>query len=601
MLLIAATVAAYYNSFQGAFVFDDEFHIVDNWRIRQLWPPSAVLGRTDRPVPQFSFAVNYALGGLDPWGYHLANLAAHVGAGLLLFGIVRRTLEGDNLRGRYGQAAPWLAAAVAALWLIHPLQTHSVTYIVQRDETLMGLFFLLTLYCGIRGSRSPHRYVWYIAAIVASALGMATKQVMATAPIVMLIYDRIFLSKSFNEVFRERWGLYLGLAGTWIVLLALMASLGIEQLTGFAGEREQATPLEYAQTQPRVIVHYLRLAFWPHPLVFDYRWPLARTMPAIAPWAVILLAILAATLLSFRRWPWIGFLGVCFFLILAPTSTILPIADAAVEHRMYLPLAAVVVLIVIGGYELLETALHRPAIPDELRRSVQLFLLIVTIAALGYGTAQRNEDYRSNLSLWGDTVAKIPDNFRAHYNLGIALDKARRVDDAIVHFSEATRLKPDYAPAHINLGLCLVKRGRIAEAIAHYNEALQLKPDDAIAHNSLGSALAQEGKLEEAVAQYTEAARIKPSYAPAQNNWGAALYRQGKVDEAIAHFGTALRLDPAYAEAHNNLGAALGSQGKFGEAVTHFADAVRIDPEFTEARDNLRKAETLASHATQAR
>src|SRR6266478_513622 len=291
VLLIGVGLIAYGNSFKAPFTFDDGLRIVDNPQIRHLWPPWEVMAHSSRPVVQLSLARNYALGGLNVWGYHAFNLAVHLLGGLVLFGIVRRMLESERPRARYGASACWLALAVAAIWLVHPLQTESVTYLIQRAESLMGLFYLLTLYCGIRGVQSPRPGAWFLGAVVACGLGMGSKEVMVTAPIMMLLYDRVFLAGSFREIIDRRWGLYGGLASAWVLLGVALATSRAEDTAGIVpGESWR-----YAFTQFGVIVHYLRLCFWPHPLVLDYSWPLADTVSSVLPWAVVVLALLAGT------------------------------------------------------------------------------------------------------------------------------------------------------------------------------------------------------------------------------------------------------------------------------------------------------------------
>ena len=226
LVLIVAGLLAYHNSFTGPFIFDDRLSIQENPTIRHLWPISQPLSPPHagaatvggRPVINLSLAINYALGGLDVRGYHALNLGVHILAGLTLFGVVRRTLLQPRLRERFGAVANELALAVAVLWTVHPLQTESVTYIVQRAESIMGLFYLLTLYCFIRGAESPWPRVWYGLCLSACALGMASKQVMASVPLLVMLYDRAFVSRSFREAWRRRWPLYLALASTWILL-----------------------------------------------------------------------------------------------------------------------------------------------------------------------------------------------------------------------------------------------------------------------------------------------------------------------------------------------------------------------------------------------
>jgi tetratricopeptide (TPR) repeat protein len=475
LFLIGAGLYAYHNSFDGAFVFDDFSNIVDNPWIRRLWPPWDIIVHAQvRPLWQLSLAANYAIGGLNVRGYHAFNLAVHILAGLVLFGIVRRTLESEQLRARYGRPAYWLATAVAAIWMVHPLQTGSVTYVCQRAESLMGLLFLLTLYCGIRSYQSPHRQKWSVAAITASALGMATKEVMVVAPIVVLLYDRVFLAKSFKEAVRQRWMLYVGLAVTWAVLGVELARLSLGPSADIGGDIERVTAWEYLRTQPGVIVHYLRLSLWPHPLILDYKWQVASTTISVAPWAAVVLVLLAGTVLAFRRRPWLGFLGAWFFLILSPTSSILPIADLAFEHRMYLPLAAVVMLAVIAGHEVLGAFLSRLAAPDHLRRWLGGGLVVTAVVLLGFATVRRNDDYRSGFLIWSDTVAKRPNNPRAHNNLGQQLAGQGKVEDAVAHYSEALRLNPHFLEAYSSLGSLYMEQGRYREAAPFYQRELAI-------------------------------------------------------------------------------------------------------------------------------
>jgi 4-amino-4-deoxy-L-arabinose transferase-like glycosyltransferase len=231
LLVIGIGLLVYSNSLRVGFMFDDVPHIVENPRIRQLWPPWDVLTHTSRPVVMLSLALNHALGGLNPWGYHLFNVGIHILAALALYGVVRLTFLSETLRPRFGPAtAGWLAGVVSLIWLVHPLQTESVTYVIQRGESLMGLFHLLTLYCVIRSSGSAGSMWWQVGAVTSCALGMASKPVMVTAPVVVLLYDRVFLAKSWSEVMQRRWRLYAWLAATWLLLPLLLYWQALEPL-----------------------------------------------------------------------------------------------------------------------------------------------------------------------------------------------------------------------------------------------------------------------------------------------------------------------------------------------------------------------------------
>ncbi len=576
-LIILVALAVYHNGFAVPFLLDDVPSITQNLSIHHLWPVwSALSAPVDsfvggRPVVNFSLAVNYALGGTLVWGYHTVNLAIHILAGLTLYGIVRRTLLCPLLRERFGASAMRLALAVAVLWTVHPLQTEAVTYISERCELLMGLFYLLTLYCFIRGTSARRSSWWFALSVVACGLGMASKEVMVTAPVMVLVYDRTFVSGSFREAWtRHRW-LYLGLAGTWVLLGWLMAGLRYRG----AGYGLGISWWAYALIECRAVAQYLWLALWPHPLVFDYgEFVPIRRIAEVAPYALILAVLAAGVLLELKRRPAIGVVGAWFFLILAPTLSVVPIGGQPIaEHRMYLPLAAVVTLVVIG----IDSRMGR--------RSTAVFLALAV--GLGFLATRRNEDYRTELSTWNDTVAKCPDNARAHGNLGRVLLEAGRYPEALAECEEALRLKPDNPEAHFNLGFLLQQTGKTQEAIGEYERALRLKPDHFEARYNLGVALEKVGREPEAIQQYEQALRSYPDYVEAHVNLGNALFRMGKAQEAVEHYEQALRINPDYAEAHSNLGAIFQRMGKLPEAVAQYEQALRSKPDYVEAHYNL--------------
>jgi tetratricopeptide (TPR) repeat protein len=598
VLIIAAGLAVYSNSFDGPFIFDDASSIRDNPTIRQLWPIGPVLtppggGATvqGRPVVNLSLAINWAIGQNEVRSYHILNLAIHLAAGLLLFGVVGRTLRLPRLSERFGRAATGIALAAALVWTVHPLQTESVTYVVQRAESIMALFYLLTLYCVIRGAGSSRPAVWFILSIVACLCGMASKEVMVTAPLAVLLYDRTFLAGSFKGALRRRWSLYVALAAAW-GLSAYLAATSIDR-GGTAGFGLAVTPWQYALTQLGIVTHYLGLAFWPKSLVFDYGWPIASTVGQILPGAIVIGLLLAATVWALIRRPSAGFLCAFFFLVLSPSSSFVPVAtEAAAEHRMYLPLAAVVVLAVAMLYRAWQWLLERfgpQRRPALATRALPLAVAAIVATVLGYGAFERNEDYRTALAIWQDTVAKRPDNARANCSLGFALVQAGRGQDAIPYYERALQLKPDVAVAHGDLGVALVGVGRMPEAIGHFERALQLKPDVAEVQCNLGCVLNNVGQMQAAIGHLEHAIHLKPDYAQAECNLGFALAGTGRAWDSIPHYERALQLKPDYAEAQNNLGCALLSIGRVQDAIAHFERALQLDPDYARARDNLVK------------
>jgi tetratricopeptide (TPR) repeat protein len=576
-LLSVLALAAYWRSFAAPFVFDDGPSIVDNPTIHALGTslrPPADTTVSGRPVLNLSLAANYAAGGGAVWGYHAVNLAVHVLAGLALFGIVRRTL------GRLGAGdATGAALCAALLWTLHPLQTESVTYVIQRAESLMGLLYLATLYCFIRGcdAAGPARAWWFPGSVACCFLGMGTKEVMVSAPLIVLLYDATFIAGSLRGALALRGRYYLGLAASWLLLGCLV--LSTHGRAGTAGFGAGVSPRAYALTQVYAVVHYAGLAFWPSPLVFDYGRDLLPVGPWLVPCALVLAALAAATVWMLARRPALGFLAVCFFALLAPSSSLVPVAtEPMAEHRMYLALAPVIVLAVLG----MRRVLGRGLVP----------VCSVAAAVLLCLTWQRNGDYRSDEALWTDTVSKRPGNDRAHNDLGFILaSEPGRRDDAIAQYRSALGLSPNYSTAHYNLAMALVgKPGGLEEAIAEFEATIRLDPGLAEARFNLGRALMEEpGRMEDAARQYEETLRIRPDFPGAQYNLGCALGSiPGRAGESVAHYEAALRQDPGLVEAHFNLGCVLAQMpGRLDDAISQFQAAVRLRPDYLPAILNL--------------
>ncbi len=461
-VLAVGIAAAYRNGLPGPFLYDDISSIPGNptlrsWSAAAHPPAEATVG--GRPLLNLSFAANYRLGGLVPWGYHAANVAIHILAALVLFDLVRRTLAAHFP----GSASGLTAFAASALWALHPLQTESVTYIVQRAESLMGLFYLLALYGLARSLASGRPRAWLALSALCSAAGMGVKEAMVTAPVMVLLYDRTFGAGSFAECWKRRRGYYLALASGWVLLAALV--VGNSGRGGTAGFGSGVAWWAYGLSQLRAVGIYLRLAVWPGPLVADYGRILGGPTLEVAGGAAAVLVLAGATGYLLYRSPPLGFLGAWFFVVLAPSSTFVPVATEIIaEHRMYLPLAA----IAVGAACLASAALGRAGLAACLAAAV----------SLGAATAERNRVYLSNRAFWSDVAAKAPENAGGHNNLGNVLFEEGRYPEAIAEYGRALDLAPDYADAHTNLGNALARLGRYAEAVGHYETALKFRTAD---------------------------------------------------------------------------------------------------------------------------
>lgn len=585
LLLTAMIAAAYANSFHGAFLFDDIYRIVENPRIRQLWPIGPLLAN-DRPIVEVSLALNYAIGGLAVGGYHLFNGAIHSLAALTLFGVVRRTVR--SVRGKPDE---WTAWVIAAIWAAHPLQTQSVIYLIQRSESLMGLFFLLTLYCAIRRRGEQQGHLWSVGAVACCALGMLSKAVMVTAPVIVLLHDFIFWPDGTR---RKKLTLFAWLAGTWCLLwISGVARTVLDPASPNANvgfSFEGVRPLTYALTQAGVLVRYVRLSFVPTGLCLDYEWPFVTGVASALPALIPVTALVVAAVVGVIHRKWWGFALAWFFVILAPTSSIIPIKDAIFEHRMYLSLAGVVAVIVVFMQGLVWGACLRTGIGEGRRTAVQTIVAVAAIGALGFGTYQRNQVYESDVRMWSDVIAKRPENARARVALGNALLARDRTEEAVAAYRQAVGLRADFADAHAALGMGLARSGKTSEAIAEYETAIRLEPTHSKAHFNLANALSREGRLDEAIAAYRRSIELRPDFADAHCNLGNALSRHGRFDEAVEEHHEALRIDPKMAKAHNNLGDVHRQRGRMKEAIECFARAVEIDPHYANAHANLAAA-----------
>jgi hypothetical protein len=391
--VVASTLLAYANTWSVPFVYDDLLAIAENPSIRRLWPPGGVLlpnlaggvTTSGRPVLNLSFALNYALSGSAVWSYHLVNALVHAATALALFGLLRRTLRRVAPLASAGGAparTTTLAGAAALLWALHPLQTQAVTYTVQRAESLMGFFLVFTLYAFARSlgppserrapgpapardASPPDSRRWRVAAVAACALGMATKEVMVVAPLLVLLYDRTFGAGTFRAAWRCRGGWHAALAATWLVLAALLLATGGNR-GGTIGPGTGVPLWAYPLTQFEAIARYLGLSLWPQPLVFEYGTRWVRDAGDVLPFAAVVLPLLGLTGLALRRRPAAGFAGAWFFLLLAPTSLAPGTIQMIVEHRMYLPLAAIITPAVLALHRIAGTP-HPSDLPQPRR------------------------------------------------------------------------------------------------------------------------------------------------------------------------------------------------------------------------------------------
>jgi tetratricopeptide (TPR) repeat protein len=551
LALALAAACAYSNGFDGPFVFDDHGDIADNLAIRSLDSPLDVVleqgqsGVSGRPLVALSYALNYAADPpepgrpLDPRSWHLVNVAIHLATALLLYGSVRRALSIGTLASRWGRSATGLALAASLIWVAHPLSTGVIMYRGQRVESLMATFFVATLYCALRAFASERPRPWARLAVLACALGTACKEVIVGAPLVVLAFDALFVAGSWRAAWGARKRMYAGLFATWLLIGAwVWLAEGRSDSVGFGYSNVGVGT--YLTTQAWALPRYLKLVVWPDPLIFDYG---VRPVTELARWlpgAVAVLAALAATAWGLaRREPW-SFVGAWWFVILAPSSSFLPIVtELVVEHRAYLPSAAVIVALVLAAHAALERAIGARA------RVAGAALALAACAAGALLTRDRNRDYATELGLWEDTVAKMPDNARARASYGNDLRVAGRIEEAGVQYAEAVRLSPDDPYWRANHGTWLISRDRLDEGIAELERSRELLPTYGMTLQNLWDAYRIKGDVERSIEAGMAALEHGPP-APAVVARGVAqaLAARGRETEALEAYARAVRWQP---------------------------------------------------------
>ena len=574
-VFLVAAVAAYASAIRAPFEFDDLPAIQQNETIRSLSPaalvPPAQTAVAGRPLVNVSLALNYAINdalGVDQRsdpdganktvGYHVLNLLLHIACGLFLFGIIRRTIDRDRSAATTVDAQR-VAGFAVLLWLIHPIQTEAVDYIIQRTELLVSLCYAATLYASIRAWDSKKRSArWCVACVLACAFGMASKEVMIAAPLVVLLYDRTFRAESWAALWQngQRRRLYMALAATSVIVVISILAGARSQSVGFG----LGVPwYQYFYTQAWAIARYLRLLLWPSGLTFDYgERPVA--FASSIPGLVLLTACAIGTVVAFtrKRWMWLGFLGAWFFLVLAPSSSVVPIkTEIAAERRIYLASAAIFVLVAVGA----ERLARRYARGLTIER-VAFGLLAAALVAV---TAIRGLTYRSPETLYRDVIAKAPDNPRGYVGVGLAYLERGPASfvDASAMFRRAIEADSNSSMAWRSLALMAAFNREWPSAVASYRRVLSIDSTDVGATDGIARAFLAQGEIDAAI-PYVE----RMGSADRELLWalGGRLVALGRGNAAVRYLEVAANSEVASTENLAMLSNAYAQSGRVDDA-----------------------------------
>ena len=592
LLLTAALVLFIYsNILEGPFTFDDDYNIENNPNIRLTELSLGGITRagfessvSNRPVANISFALNYYFHQYNVMGYHLVNILIHITTGILIYLFTSTTLNAPTLRSLYetDRSIPFFTAL---LWLVHPIQTQSVSYIVQRMNSMAAMFYILSLLLYAKGRLAggkKKRWALFAGCLCTAILALGSKETAATLPFFIFLYEWYFFQDLSLTWFKRH---FLGFA-TILILLALLAFmyLGAHPLESilYSYQGRDFTVMQRVLTEFRVVIFYISLLIFPHPsrLNLDHDFPISHSLfePTTTLLSIVAIAVLIGLAIYVaKKQRLISFCILWFLGNLVIESSVIGL-EIIFEHRTYLPSMLVILMAV--------TLVYRYIKPKWLRVAALGALVMIC----SNWTYERNSVWSNEVALWKDCAEKSPNKARPHNNLGLALAQKGKLKEAVEHYSKALNIKPGYVEVLNNLGLALSEQGRLEEAISYYSKALEINPDFVGPHYNLGLALAKQGKLERAISHFSRAVKIKPDFAEAHNNLGVALDEQGKLEEAISHYSDALEIKPDNIDVLNNLGTALARQGKLEEAISHFSRAVKINPNSNISRHNLNYA-----------
>jgi len=595
----ALTVVGFRNALDAAFVFDDLVQIVGRERrLAEPWAPWGFLS-DQRPLTHLTLTVHYAIGALDPSGYHLGNVLIHAAAAaalLLTIVAVGRSLRARGAIATSDATLVTVATAASLAWALHPLQTAAVTYAIQRAESLSGLLVVLAARSFVRAAERPGM-LRFALPVACTILALLAKPSAVFAPLLLFLLDSLVLAGSPREAVRRRGLLH---AALWASLLTLVGTGAVRGLlapdgtiTGSGLGVVGTGPLEYATSQVRAIGLYATLVVNPSGMSIDHgREALDDPRLALAGGLVIGLAVgMLAAGVARRRW-W-GFLPAWFLVALAPTSSVVPLADPAADHRMYLPLAP----IALGSACLVawSVAAARRVSPGVGRAAGAAALLaaIATIVAEARATDARNRLYADPAALWSEVLARRPDHVRALVHRGGVALEQDRLDEAERDLLAAVAIEPGHPAALMNLGLVDLRRDRPAEALERLDLVASTYTFNPTLHAARGDALRGLGRPAEAADAFAMAGRRDPR----DPHWpllrGNALTEAGRLEEAAESFRIAAEVadDRAIrASALFNLGNTRFRQERHAEAAEAYRAALEARPDHAQAAEWLAEA-----------
>ncbi|MFQ5900053.1 MAG: tetratricopeptide repeat protein [Thermodesulfobacteriota bacterium] len=601
IIIILLSLITYWNTLDSGFIWDDDFAIETNKAIRSLDPTSIktfftssdpynfAKGQNYRPVSLISFAVIYKLFGLNPFGYHLSNVVLHTINGVMIF--LFASLLFNDRRRRSMVHSSWFtvhdspAFIAAILFAAHPIHTEAVAWIKELDD-LLALFFMLIAFCLYIKSTLNSQLLTrnYLFSLFFYILAILSKEMVVTLPILLLLYDFTLGNTVHGSRFTVRHFIrYIPFCLITLVYLIMrtlaLGQVGEDEYLIVSGVVLKGIPKFF--TMAKGIAYYIKLLVLPINLSADYlTFPVSLSMD----WQVllsisILLAMLAAAVISYRYSRIVTFSILWFFITILPVSNIIPLRIAIAERFLYLPSIGFCLLLAVG--------LTRVWKVRPLFGKVAAAVFVVITLFYSFGTIDRNRVWKDEYSFWSDLVERFPDNARAHHNLGAAYLGKGLLNESLKAYQEAIRLAPDYQEAHYHAGDIYRRMGRLEDAVNEYRTALLIDPAYVDVYKGLGLVFYQKGEYDEAISSYKRALEIESDNVDVHYNLANVYRRKGLTDKAMYEYEEVLKFDDSYYGAYSNIGVLYAIQGRYDEAVKKFKVALVLSPDDKKSRFNL--------------
>ncbi len=618
VLLLAALVAAYANHFHNSFHFDDAHTIVNNTSLRELRNiplfftdattfSSLPSNQSYRPLVSTLLAIDFRLGGIQPFWFHVSIFAFFVALTLLVAFVIYRLLQGTGL----SSTNRWIAVAAAAWYGLHPANADTVNYIIASSEVIstLGVIASFAVYLAFPRVRRSCLYT------VPAAIAILAKPTAAIFAVLFAIHRLLFPAETITDCTTGRRTLayFAGIGPSFLICGATL--LLVQHMTPHTWVAGAANARNYLITQPYVISQYFKTFFWSTGLSADYDLNPFATTDDPRFWVgfafVILFTVCAVVATVLKKTRVIGF-GLLWFLIALLPTSLLPLAEVMNDHRIFLPYVGLVIA-VAGAVSLLINRRVAYSLPAKI---AALCALALFLCANGYATFQRNKVWKSEETLWHDVVLKSPRNGRGLMNYGNTLMAKGDFAGALDYYHRAQQLTPQYSFLLINLAIAEDATNQSAAAEEHFKDALRLAPASPDSYTYYARYLLSHSRAEEARLFLRSALELSSTdltarellaqtdgQAPAHSAGetpesylalSLQYYREARYAESIAACRAALGLRASYAEAWNNIGAAYNKLGRYEEAAAACEEALRLKPDFELARNNLQYAREMA-------